>query len=127
MSLALADVQAWLEAAFPGTPVQLNRLQDQPDEVICINNVGGGSPCIDGAFEEAFLIVRVRAAPNDDTTAETLALAVHAYISANQGSKQMGTTYVMSILPSSGPPTYSGQDVDLRSIYQGSYQVKVAV
>ena len=131
MSIHLADVAAWLQAEFPAVPVQINRLQDAPDEVIC-NNVQGGPQILEGAFEESYVIVRVRGVRNDgshptsDADAEALSLAVHAFISAEQGSMELGTTYVMSIFPSSGPPSYSGQDVDLRPLYQGSYQFKVA-
>jgi hypothetical protein len=125
MSLKLADIQEWLQAAFPATPVQLNRLQDTPDEAIAIN-IQGGPQILEGYFEESYLIVRCRAAADHDDVAEALALAVHAFMCANEFSQTIGTTYMVSLFPSAGPPTYSGWDVDRRSIYQGSYQLKVA-
>ena len=125
MSLQLADIQTWLQEAFPGTPVQLNRLQDQPDQAIAIN-IQGGPQILEGYFEESYLIVRCRAAADADDVAEALALAVHQFITTHDASQQIGSTYVLSIFSSSGPPTYSGWVVVRRSIYQGSYQLKVA-
>lgn len=123
MSLALSDLQAYLASSFSN--VQLNRLQDTPDEAIAVSTAGGTSPILDGAFESTSVHLRVRALT--DAAAETLALAVHAFLSAHEGSFQMGNTYVLSMSPNSGPPQYFERDVSNRTTYMGSYEIIVAV
>lgn len=125
MSLALSDLQEYLTVTGEFPNVQLNRLQDEPAEAIAVSSVGGTAPILDGAFESTTLHLRVRA--ETDAAAETTALAIHAFLSANQGSFQMGTTYVLSMSPVSGPPVYFDRDVDNRTTYMGSYEITVAV
>jgi hypothetical protein len=125
MSLALADLQTWLADVGEFTNVQLNRLQSEPDQAIAVAVAGGSSPILDGAFESTTIHVRVR--ETTDAEAETSALAVHAFLSAHEGSFEMGDTYVLTIVPSSGPPQYFDRDVENRTTYMGSYQFTVAV
>lgn len=125
MSLALADLQSWLTTTGGFANVEINRMQEEPDAQIVVATVGGATPLLDGAFESAHVHVRVRAAT--DATAESDALAVHAFLSAHTGSFQMGSTYVMTIEPASGPPQYFDRDVQNRTTYLGTYLFTVAV
>ena len=125
MSLSLGDLQTYLTATGGFANVQLNRLQDEPDLAIAVSSAGGTSPVLDGAFEATTIHVRVR--DTTDATAETLALSVHAFMSSHEGSFQMGTTYVLTIEPTSGPPQYFDRDVTNRTTYMGTYRFTVAV
>lgn len=125
MSLALSDLQEYLTTNGPFANVQLNRLQDAPDQAIAVSVAGGTSPILDGAFESTTIHIRMRS--STDVAAETLALAVHAFLSAHEGSFLMGSTYVLTMSPASGPPVYFDRDVDNRTTYMGSYEVTVAV
>jgi len=125
MSLALSDLQTYLTTDGPFPNVQLNRLQDEPDQAIAVSVAGGSSPILDGAFESTTVHLRVR--DTTDAGAETLALAVHAFLSAHEGSFQMGSTYVLSMSPASGPPQYFDRDVNNRTTYMSSYELTVAV
>jgi len=125
MSLALADLATYLTTTGAFSNVQLNRLQDTPDESIAVSVAGGTSPIMDGAFESTHVHVRIRNV--DDSSAETLAKAFHAFMSAHENSFQMGTTYVLSIEPASGPPQYFDRDVTNRTTYMASYLLTVAV
>ena len=125
MSLALADLQEYLTTGGPFANVQLNRLQDEPDQAIAVSVAGGSSPILDGAFEATTVHIRIRG--TTDEAAETLALEVHAFLSAHQGSYQMGSTYVLTMSPASGPPQYFDRDVNNRTTYMGSYEITVAV
>jgi hypothetical protein len=127
MSLDLTDMQTLLQTQFPSTPIQVNRMLDQPDQQIVVCGMGGGAPVFDGAFEPAFVAIRTRAAANNDEASETLNLQVHAFLSSKEGSFQMGSTYVQYLLPVSGPPQYEGQDVDQRTIYISHYELVVLV
>lgn len=124
MSLALADLQAYLSSnGF--TNVQLNRMQDEPAQAIAVSSAGGAEPVLDGAFESTHIHIRVRDV--SDSLAETAALDLHAFMSSHEQSFQMGSTYVLTIVPSSGPPQYFDRDVDNRTTYMVSYQFTVAV
>lgn len=125
MSLSLSDLATYLTTTGEFEDVQLNRLQDKPDEAIAVTAVGGTAPILDGAFESTTLHVRIRS--TTDAAAETLALALHAFLSAHEGSFTMGDTYVLSMSPASGPPQYFDRDVDNRTTYMGSYDITVAV
>ena len=125
MSLALSDLQTYLSTTGGFSNVQLNRLQDEPDEAIAVSVAGGTPPVMDGAFESTTVHIRFRSLT--DTAAETLALSVHSFLSAHEGSFQMGGTYVLSMSPSSGPPQYFDRDVTNRTTYMGSYEITVAV
>lgn len=125
MSLSLGDLYTYLTATGHFTNVQLNRLQDTPDQAIAIAVAGGTAPVLDGAFESTHVHVRVR--DTTDATAETLALAFHAFMSGHEGSFLMGSTYVLSVEPSSGPPQYFDRDVNNRTTYMVSYEFTVAV
>ena len=69
--------------------------------------------------------VRVRSAT--DSQAETLALSVHSFMSSHEQSFQMGSTYVLGVTPSSGPPQYFDRDVTNRTTYAVTYEFMVAV
>lgn len=125
MSLSLNDVQSFLETADLGCPVQLNWLPDKPDTIVVANTVGGTEPILDGAFEAQHVLIRIRS--SSDADCETIAKAVHAFLSSAEGSFQMGSTYVMTLLPQGGVPTFAGRDDAERSLYQGTYQFTVAV
>ncbi len=125
MSLSLNDLETFLTVTGGFTNVQLNRMQDTPDQAIAVSVAGGTSPILDGAFETTQVHVRVR--DTTDQTAETLALAVHAFMGSHEGSFQMGTTYVLTIEPSSGPPQYFDRDVNNRTVYLATYHFTVAV
>ncbi len=130
MSLSLTDVANYLESQFvvPNNltvAIQVNRLQDTPDAAISFTTAGGGLPIMDGAFETCHVRFRVR--DTNDALAETLALSLHEFWSGHEGSFAMGSTYVMSVMPSSGPPQYFDRDVDNRTTYMGTYQFYVAV
>ncbi len=124
MSLALSDLQTYLSSnGF--TNVQLNRMQDEPAQAIAVSSAGGSEPVFDGAFESTHIHIRVRDV--SDALAETTALNLHAFMSSHEQSFQIGTTYVLTIVPSSGPPQYFDRDVDNRTTYMISYQFTVAV
>jgi hypothetical protein len=125
MSLSLADLQTYLATTGGFSNVQLNRLQDAPDEAIAVQVAGGSTPIMDGAFESTHVHVRIRS--TTDIEAETLALAFHAFMSSHEVSFQMGSTYVLSLTPDSGPPQYFDRDVTNRTTYMGSYEIAVAV
>ena len=125
MSLSLADLETWLTATGTFANVQLNRLQDEPDAAIAVSVAGGTAPILDGAFESTHVHIRVR--DTTDALAEALALSVHAFLSSHETSFQMGTTYVLSVEPASGPPQYFDRDVTNRTTYMGSYLFVVAV
>jgi len=125
MSLSLSDLATYLTTTGGFTNVQLNRMQDEPDQAIAVSAAGGAAPILDGAFESTHVHVRVR--DTTDAEAETLALQVHAFLSSHEGSFQMGSTYVLSIEPASGPPQYFDRDVDNRTTYMGMYMFYVAV
>ena len=125
MSLSLADLETWLTTTGAFANVQLNRLQDEPDAAIAVSVAGGTAPILDGAFESTHVHIRVR--DTTDALAESLALAVHAFLSSHETSFQMGTTYVLSVEPASGPPQYFDRDVTNRTTYMGSYLFIVAV
>lgn len=131
MSLQLADLQSYIQTAFPEATVGINRLPEAnantPDEMIVLVGNGGGATLFDGAFEEAFVMIRTRGNPDDDITAETMGLQVHRLLGLPVGSFQMGGTYVLFIQPVSGPHAYAGQDVSLRSVYEGHYRLVVLV
>lgn len=125
MSLALSDLATYLGTTGGFANVQLNRLQDAPVNAIAVASAGGTAPILDGAFESTHVHIRVR--DDTDALAETTALAVHAFLSSHEGSFQMGTTYVLTCEPSSGPPQYFDRDVDNRTTYMGTYMFTVAV
>lgn len=125
MSLSLTDLQTFLTETGGFENVQINRLQDTPDEAIAVSVAGGTAPIFDGAFEATHVHVRIRS--TTDAQAETLGLAIHAFLSGSEGSFQMGSTYVLALVPSSGPPQYFDRDVDNRTTYMGSYELTVAV
>ena len=125
MSLALADLQTYLSVTGGFANVQLNRLQDEPDQAIAVSVAGGSTPILDGAFEGTHVHIRVR--DTTDAAAETLALQVHAFMSGSEGSFQMGSTYVLTIEPATGPPEYFDRDVVNRTTYMVTYLVTVAV
>ncbi len=125
MSLSLADLQTYMSTTGGFANVQLNRLQDEPDAAIALAVAGGTAPILDGAFESTHVHVRVR--DTTDALAEALALQVHAFLSGHEGSLTMGTTYVLTVEPSSGPPQYFDRDVLNRTIYMATYQFTVAV
>lgn len=130
MSLSLADLQTYLQTDFITAegltaPIQLNRLQDGPNQAIAISVAGGAAPILDGAFESTHVHCRVRDVT--DTAAESLALKLHAFMSSHESSFTMGTTYVLGVEPSSGPPQYFDRDVDNRTTYMVSYLLTVAV
>lgn len=125
MSLSLNDLATYLTTTGGFTNVQLNWLADEPDQAIAVSGAGGSAPTIDGAFESTHIHVRVR--DTTDAEAEALALSVHSFLSSHEGSFQMGTTYVLTVEPSSGPPQYFDRDVDRRTTYMGTYLMTVAV
>ncbi len=125
MSLSLSDLSTYLTTTGGFTAVQLNRLQDEPDQAIAVSVAGGTSPILDGTFESTHIHFRVRAAT--DIAAEAQALEVHAFLSSHEGSFQMGSTYVLSVEPASGPPQYFDRDVTNRTTYMASYLFTVAV
>lgn len=125
MSLALADLQSYLTNTGGFANVQINRLQDTPDSAIAVQIAGGTTPILDGAFEQTHVHVRIR--DTTDETAETLASQFHQFMSGHEGSFTMGTTYVLTVEPASGPPQYFDRDVDNRTTYMGSYLFTVAV
>ncbi len=125
MSLSLADLQTYLTTTGGFANVQLNRLQDEPDDAIAVSTAGGSAPIINGAFESTHVHVRVRSAT--DSQAETLALSVHSFMSSHEQSFQMGSTYVLGVTPSSGPPQYFDRDVTNRTTYAVTYEFMVAV
>ncbi len=126
MSLALDDFKTWLSAGIAAAaPVDVNWLPDAPDEVVAVAKLpSSGSTLFDGAFEVAHVQVRSRAAT--DAAAETLALEVHAFISGQEGSAAMGSSYVLSIAPV-GPPAFFVRDASARTVYVATYQVTAAV
>lgn len=125
MSLSLADLETYLTTTGGFANVQLNRLQDEPDSAIAVSSAGGTTPILDGAFESTHVHCRVRG--TTDASAETLALQLHAFMSSHEGSFQMGSTYVLSVVPASGPPQYFDRDVTNRTTYMVSYEFTVAV
>ena len=125
MSLSLADLQAYLTTTGGFANVQINRLQDEPDSAVAISVAGGTAPILDGAFETVTVHVRIR--DTTDQLAEALALQFHQFISAHEGSVQMGSTYVLSFEPTTGAPQYFDRDVTNRTTYMGTYSLIVAV
>ncbi len=129
MTLELGDLQAWLSAelvtAGYTAPVQINRLPDDPDEVVVVQQGTGTALLVDGAFEGT--AVHVRSRGTSDEEAEALAKAVHAVLVSAAQSFAMGTTYVLYVEPSHGPPAYLDRDVSNRSVYAGEYEFVVAV
>lgn len=125
MSLSLSDLQTWLTNTGGFANVQLNRMQDEPADAVVVSVAGGSAPILDGAFESTHVHVRVR--DTTDALAETLALSVHSFLSSHETSFQMGSTYVLTVEPASGPPQYFDRDVDNRTTYMGSYLFTVAV
>jgi hypothetical protein len=123
MALNLAELETWL-AGKTSLPVQLNRLQQTPDNVVAVSAPGSMSPMYDAQFEAWRLEVRVRG--GDDLTAETNAKAIHAVFVAASSSFLMGATHVVGISVQSAP-VYSGRDQDNRTVYRSLYQIVVPV
>ncbi len=125
MSLSLGDLQNYLTTVGGFANVQLNRLQESPDDAIAVSCAGGAAPVLNGAFESTHVHVRIR--DTTDLSAETLALDFHTFMSSHESSFQMGSTYVLTVEPASGPPQYFDSDVTRRVTYMGSYLFTVAV
>lgn len=123
MAVALDDFQAFIAGGVAGSVVNINRQPDAPDACVTIMATGGLPQTFEGAFEGQHFMIRSRDVT--DEAAEALAKAVHEFLSANQSSQQIGSSYVLCLEPQA-PPSYFSRDVDNRTTYSATYLVTSA-
>ena len=118
--LPMSDLETWLNANGV-TGVLANWMPTSPDQLCVVSISPGGPPTLDGHLETNLLHVRCR--DTTDAQAEADATAVHTLICEQKGSVQMGATWVVSIEPQSGGPTFLLKDEGGRTTYMATYVV----